>query len=43
MEKREKGVPALCPVFELLKDEWKEYGLLVVRGDMLAEKLIVPL
>ena len=31
------------PVFELLKADWKKFGLDVVKGDTLAQKLIVPL
>ena len=30
-------------LFNLLKADWNKYGLEVVRGDTLAEKLIVPL
>ena len=30
-------------VFELLKADWKKFGLDVVKGDTLAQKLIVPL
>ena len=29
-------------LFDLLKADWKKYGLEVVKGDSLAEKLIVP-
>ena len=29
-------------IFELLKADWNKYGLQVVRGDSLAQKLIVP-
>ena len=31
------------PVFELLKADWERYGLEVVKGDSLAQKLICPL
>ena len=31
------------PVFELLKADWKKFGLDVVKGDTLAQKLIVPI
>ena len=31
------------PVCELLKADWKKFGLDVVKGDTLAQKLIVPL
>ena len=31
------------PVFELLKSDWKKFGLDVIKGDTLAQKLIVPL
>ena len=30
-------------VFDLLKVDWHKYGLEVVKGDTLAQKLIVPL
>ena len=30
-------------VLELLKADWKRYGLEVVKGDTLAERLIVPI
>ena len=31
------------PVFELLRKDFCKYGLKVVKGDTLAQKLIVPL
>ena len=31
------------PVFELLKADWKKFGLDVVKGDTLAQKLTVPI
>ena len=29
-------------VLDILKADWKKYGLEIVKGDTLAEKLIVP-
>ena len=30
-------------VFDLLKSDWQKYGFEVIKGDTLAQKLIVPL